>query len=452
MNEDTPPLAAASPEIHPAPEARFSALAQVWRVLSHPILLALLLALAAVVMALHLWLPQLPSALAADPTASSAWLAQAAAQTPGGDLLRALGAFDLAHNAALRLLLPLLAAVLCIHLINGVLRILAARRLAPPTVWLPGLHAWDAALGAQLDEDAWSLLCARLCPAARLDVAELEDGVTQQLCDCHAGRQWLSLLTEIGLLLALAALLLNLFSGWQVDGLTLIPGEHVALTPYTDLTVELSDDASQLRICCPLKEVPLTQSGIRKGFVQVQVTDRDSALHVALKRGDEALKLQAIEQGGYTATDLVVHFPEANSERAIAAPDANLFFRLVALGDGGFRVQALDANNQMLFSQEIHADAALPVTDGLTLYLRPTTFIIVRAWGRPWTWLLLPAMLLILIGLFVRLRYPYWRVGVRMNEAGMALRWQGARTTYSRFVELIAHLSPSSPPNKEENN
>jgi len=443
VNEDYPPAAAVTfPEIHPAPEARFSVLAQVWRVLSHPVLLALLLTIAAGAMALHLWLPQLPTALTADPTASSAWLDKTAAQTPGGGVLRALGAFDLAHNAALRLLLPLLAAVLLIHLMNGALRTLAARQLAPPDVWLPGLRAWDATLDAPLDEDAWSRICARLQPSVRVGPWQIvEDDAKQLLCDGHARGQWLSLLAEIGLLLALAALLLNLFSGWQADGLTLIPGGHVALAPYSEFTVGLNADASLLGICCPQKEAPLARGGIRLGFVRVQVTDRDSALHVALKGSDGALKLRAIEQGDYTASDLVVHFPEVNSERAIAAPDANLFFRLVALDNGGFRVQALDAANQMLLSEEIHDATALSVADDLTLYLRPTAFVIVRAWGRPWTWLLLPALLLILIGLTAR---PYWRAGVRMNGSEAALRWQGASATRKLFAELIAQASPST--------
>lgn len=442
MNDSSPTSAEAqAPAIHPAPEARLSALAQVWRALSHPVLLIALLILAGAALAAHLWLPQLPTPLVTDPAANSAWLDASAASITGGGLLRALGLFDVAHNAALRVILPLLAAVLLIHLVNGVLLARAARASAPPVTWLPGLHAWDATLPTSPDEEGWFRACADVCDTGRMQVTALDDGGEQRLCDCHFRHQWLSLLTELGLLLALAALLLNLFSGWQVDGLTLDPGASVSLSPYADLTVGVSADASQLTLCCPEKSVPLARGRIMRGSVRVWVTAENSALHIILKRGDVALQLQAIEQGARAADELIVHFPEARSERAIAAPQANLFFRLVALGDGGFRVQALDAANQTLFSQDIHGAAALPVDDDLTLSLTPTTFVTLRAQGRPWTWLLGPALLLLLMGLYWRWRRPYWRMGALVNDAGVVIRWQGPRITHQHFSLLLQRLA-----------
>ncbi len=429
------------PDIHPAPEARLSILAQVWRGLSHPALLWGLLALAGAALAAHLWLPQLPTSLAADPVAASAWLDATAVRVPVGGALRALGLFDVAHNAALRVILPLLAATLLIHLVNGVILVRAARASAPPVDWLPGLRAWDATLPAVPDEVGWFEACADACDAGRMKVTTLEDGGEQRLCDCHFQRQWLSMLVELGLLLALAALLLNLFSGWQVDGLTLDPGASVSLAPYTDLTVGLSDDAAQLTLCCPETSVPLARGRIMRGSVLVRVQDESNALRISLKRGDEALQLQAIEQGARAADELIVHFPQARSERAIAAPAANRFFRLVALDDGGFRVQALDAANEVLFSQDIHEAAALPAGDDLTLTLTPTTFVTLSARGRPWTWLLLPALLLTLVGLVWRWRQPYWRLGVLTNQTGAALRWQGPAATRKRFEQLLGRLA-----------
>ncbi len=434
------PAEAPAPDIHPAPEARLSALAQAWRTLSHPALLTFLLALAAGALAVHLWLPQLPTSLAADPAAGSAWLDEMAAQTPGGNVLRALGAFDLAHNGTLRVVLALLAAALLIHLTNGTLRALAARRLTAPLAWLPGMLAWEATLPARLNDETWERTCSDACSQARMQAEEQESGETKRLCDCHARWQWPALLTEIGLLLALLALLLNLFSGWQMDNLTLDPGETISLAPYADLTVGLSGDASQIILCCPERRAPLARGSMMRGGVQVRVTDEAQALHISLERNGEALNLQAIEQGAQAAPRLIVHFPQVRSERAIAAPEANLFFRLAALDDGGFRVQALDANNQVILSKKIQQEAALPVGEGLTLHLTPATYITIRAQGRPWTWLLWPALALTLVGLFAHWRYPYWRVGALQNQAGVALRWQGPKATRRRFAAFIAHL------------
>ncbi len=436
------PAEARSSDIHPAPEARLTALAQAWRALSHPVLLIIPLALAAGALAVHLWLPQLPTSLAADPAAGSAWLDEMAAQMPGGNVLRALGAFDLAHNGTLRVVLALLAAALLLHLINGMLRALAARRLTAPLTWLPGLDAWEAALPEGLGNKAWEGACADACPQARMLTEEQETSEVKRLCDCHARWQWPALLTEIGLLLALLALLLNLFSGWQVDNLILDPGGAVSLEPYADLTAGLSEDASHLILCCPERRAPLARGRMMRGGVQVRVTDEAQALHISLERNGEALNLQAIEQGAQAAPRLIVHFPQARSERTIAAPEANLFFRLAALDDGGFRVQALDANNQVILSKKIQQESALPVgeDEGLTLHLSPATYITIRVQGRAWTWLLWPALALTLVGLFARWRHPYWRVGSLQNQAGVALRWQGPKTTRGRFAAFIAHL------------
>ncbi len=426
--------------IHPSPEESPSLLTRFWRTLTHPMLLGVLTALTVSVLAADLWLPQLPTALTSDPVAATAWLNDAAARIPGGTLLQSLGAFDLAHNLALRVLLPLQAAVLLLHLVGGVLRAWDARRLHPPNRWLPGLKTWEAMLSPAPNAVSLRVPCASLCSSPRSDAASEDDG-EMEWCDCHYRMQWLALAWELGLLLALMALLMNLYSGWQVAPIVLDPGQSASLAPYADKDVSLSEDATHIAICCPPASALVTQGSVGTEGVRAHVVSSGQAVQVILTRRGRPLQLQAIEENAHVARQLVVHFPKVRSERVIAAPEVNLAFRLVALDEGGVRVQALDAQNQTLFSQDVHGASDLPVGDDLMLRVHPTSYVTLRVQGRPWTWLLWPAGLLLLLGIFVSWRWPFWRAGMRKNEAGVSLRWQGVASTRRRFHHLLHLLS-----------
>ncbi len=424
-------------DIVPAPEEAPTLLAKLWRVFSHPILLVALMALAMILMGIHIWIPQLPTPLANDPVAASSWLERMANQFPGGGALRALGLFDLAHNLPFRALLAFLAAVLLLRFINGLIRVMHVHRLAPPVQWVPGLHAWDVVVSDAAVTSSWEAACGSSCSLPRVRVIELDES-RERLCDCHHRKQWLHLFLELGFIVALASLMLNLHAGWQLDGLALDPGQHASLAPYVNKDVLFSEDAMQIGLCCPAVSAPLDQGGVADGGIWMAVDARGQAVHIALAKGTEALQLQAIEENARIAPHLIVHFPEVRSERAIAAPEANRAFRLVALGDGAFLVQVLGPGNDVLTSKEVSGDSVLPIGKDLTLHIEPTHYVVLRVQGRPWTWLLWPAALLAAVGMFARWRWPYWRLGIRSNEAGFAARWQGAastRRTFQTFLE-----------------
>ena len=420
-----------------APGEPPSVLVKFWEALGHPLLLGVLAFLAAGVMAVHLWLPQLPTALANDPLAAAAWLDSVSKTIPGGNVFRALGLFDVVHNLILRVLLPLFATVLFIHMLGTALTAWRVRNLAPPLEWLPGLIVWEAVITPAPDERGWFDACTSLCgsPRHRTLVEKAEE-----ICDCHHRAIWVGLALELGLLLALAALLLNLYSGWQMDSLTLDPGQKLSLAPYANMNVSLSEDATQIVLCCPQTAALVSYGRVRQNGVVVKVTRIGQAAKVALSHHGQSLQLQAIEENAPVARELVVHFPEPRSERIIAAPEANLALRLVALERNGVRVQVLDADNQTIFSEDVYERTALSVGDDLVLRITPTSYVTFRAQGRPWIWLLIPAGFLILIGLITRWRWPYWRLGLRTNAAGAAIRWQGARSTRSYFRHFLAYL------------
>ncbi len=435
----TPRPSEASPSIDmaPAPEGTPTLLAKIWRVFSHPLWMVILMALTAIMMMVHMWAPQLPSPLVNDPIAASTWLERMANQVPGGAMMRALGLFDLAHNLPLRALLAILGAVLLLQWMNGVLRVFSVRRLTPPEQWAPGLQAWEVSVPAASMSTTWQEACLSYCSQPRMQEMNAEDARVQ-LCDCHHRWQWLHLFLELGFLLALASFMLNLHGGWQLDGLVLDPGQHVSLAPYVDKDVLFSDDASQIELCCPSVTASLDQGRVVDGSIWVNVVARGQAAKITLTKGARALQLQAIEENARIASQLIVHFPEARSERAIAVPEVSRAFRLAALGDGKFLVQVLGPGNDVLASKEVSGNSILPIDKGLTLHIEPTHYVVLRVQGRPWTWLLWPAALLAAVGLFARWRWPYWRMGVRSNDAGIVVRWQGAastRRTFQTFLE-----------------
>jgi hypothetical protein len=434
--------AANTPKLHPAPLARGPLLAQLWRGISHPLPLTALLIIATAALIAHLTLPQLPTSLIANRSAATLWLDETAEALPAGALLRALGAFDLSHLTTLKILLALLTALLLIHLINDILRMQATRTLHPPLHWLPGLHAWDANIAARPDDIAHPHPAT--CPQPRHIVAEDTQTPAQHLYDCHARQQWLAMLLHLGLLLGLAALILNLSRGWQTEPLSLDWGQTQSLAPYTQLQIGLNNDGTALTLCCPETQIPLPRTHIMRGNVRLHTHNPQNALLLSLKQNDTPLKLQAIEQRAYAADELIVHFPQPRSERVIAAPEAQRSFRLTALDDGSFRVQALNAANQVHLSETIHQAVTLPLEPDLTLTIIPRSYITLNARGRPGTWLLWPALTLILAGLYARWRYPYWRLGILSNPAGLSLRWQGTPRTRTQFLALLHQLTPEN--------
>ena len=171
------------------------------------------------------------------------------------------------------------------------------------------------------------------------------------------------------------------------------------------------------------------------------------AVKVRATANGQALTLQAIEQAGSPAEEVILRFPQARSERTIAIPDRSLVFRIVATGDQRFLVQGLDANSDMVGSQELEGPGVMRFDD-IEVRLEPTHFVTLRVASRPWLWLLIPAGLITLVGLALRWRFPYVRWGWRSNEGGTTIRWQGQRGGRPRLAELVAllDLPPSEDP------
>ena len=174
-------------------------------------------------------------------------------------------------------------------------------------------------------------------------------------------------------MLALLALTLNLRLGWQTDLIELDPGEQISLMPLSAASIQLDDTPLAEPCCVPGQLAPLVLDSQQRLGIAIRQQALNPALAVIANAQGERLDLQAIEQGGVQSTALALRFPQARTERAVAIPQRNLFLRIVNTGPHAFNLQALDASENVLLSQDVTAAATLPLDD-LTLELIPTYF------------------------------------------------------------------------------
>jgi len=415
--------------------------ARIWHALAHPAVLLLLLLLLLPVFIALVWLPQAPTPMGEE--ARNAWLATTAAQYPAGEWMQALGLFDLAHNGFLKLLMTLLAVVLAVRLVNRLQLAWLTRHLSAPLNSLPCTNAYDIEMGRAFQPEQWGDFCDNQFQRQRREIDE-NTGLTRQWRgDRHQRWTWVATLLEVGLVLLLLSLALNLRFGWQLDDLLLDPGGFVALEPYSSQTLELSEDGDTLVLCCqPERTISVSGAIMSAGGLQIRQQQVGPALTVVVHTGDNLLLLHPIEQGGSPEQELVLRFPQERSERAVAIPERNLFLRVVHTGPDQYNIEVLDASSAVLLSQKIEGTSSL-ILDDMELQFTPTRHLKLGVISRPWLWLLIPSIVFILAGLFVRWRFPYLRVGAFVGSASASIRWQGQQGVHPAPEEIDAQLAKS---------
>ncbi len=419
------------PSWTPAPHAPDTPLARLWRGLTHPVWVLVLLSLALLITVLHLWLPQLPAGRGGAPVAANAWMSATAASFPAGSLWAALGLFDLAHNAAVGLLVVLLAVSLTLRLIDRLHLAWASRRLALPEWDLPTTTTADRRV-----EGMTAFPDGRLEAYAQRTEQSQDNSPGAWVGDRNQRFTWSGVLIEGGLLIALAALLLNLRFGWQVGPISLEPGQSASLEPFSSASLQLDAGGHHIHLCCQ-PDRTATVGGGSFGSPGLRVVEQEigPALVITATANGQAVVVQAVDQTDTPSTTSVLRFPQARTERAVAIPDRNLFLRVVQTGANAFSVQALDAGNNVLLSQEIGGAEQVALGD-LTVYLLPARFVTLQVRSRPWLWLLVPALVFLLIGGLLRWRFPYSRLGARAGAGALALRWQGQGRAYPKIDDI----------------
>lgn len=399
---------------------RLTSLYRTWLRLAHSWLIVPLLVVTIFVGWVQWALAQLPTALAGDALATQLWLDRSG----GGAWLQWLGLQRVAQQGWVRAVLALAALFLVQRLWSRWQLARSARQLQSPLHDLPftkTLTAQTLALEPnQVDEQL-----AELAERHRLTTKETEDGVTWEWIGDRQGRRvfWQSL-WEIGWLLLLLLVIWQLRAGWQSDALILTPGDTLTLAPYDQLTLQMTEDGSRIRLCCqPTTEMALPGSGMRKGGLQMTVSRLLPVLQVQARTAQGPLALQDVDASA-AGQELLLQFPQERSERAIAIPERNVVLVVVALGEDRFQLQLRDAANAPLSNSELHGSGEL-VWQDVHIKLQASRAAELSVGYRPGLWLLWPALALLGVGLWALWRWPYVRWALRGNAAGGHLRWQG---------------------------
>lgn len=407
---------------------------------------------------LLLWLcaifvQQMPGQLRDDPAEAARWLLVASEQYGAlGNVMRALGLFNVLHNPLLQLLLMIITLVLLIHLGNVSA---ATWRLYRVTAWLqspvsgPGdpvaltavqpIYRLRQAFAAETEQVVAQLqteLAKRfperqrtdvtLPPTAPADAVDAPPGdppnapvvpppqETRLLAIRHLRYALLRPLLLIGLFVALMAIWLILVAGWEDTPPLLAPGDQYkgakqALTIHYDATAAIDETgAPQLLAQVSEATYPLAlASTLRTNWWQLAITTHQGPPALLLQTEDETALLS---QPGQTQAlpQIGLIFPSVGSEEFVVV-DQTLVLRVVRLLGSSTQpditafwveVYQVDADEPVLRVEVVGRSREVFTINGQRYTLNfvhlPSVALAVRY--QPGVWLLGLALLLVLIG------------------------------------------------------
>jgi hypothetical protein len=418
-----------------------------WLTLSRPWLLISSGGFILVLLVGALVLPQLPGQLNSDPTSAARWLLEVSASYGAlGNLMAALGLFNVQHSLLLQILLAVIGLILFVHLGDLVAAAWRLHRLptlltlsamgegAPVTMPSPQpLYRLRQAspLGPdRLIAQLYDHLTTRfeqltVTPAKAIGGDPVADASTIQpseappvvaahlLATHHA--QWANLrpVLMIGLLLALLVVWLIVIWGWEVSPPILGPGDEFRSTPHQlqlTYTVEQQGELVTPTLQVQIGEEVATMRLADPGEVRLQ------GVEVSSQPGLPALWIQTVD--GHTPlaragqAETVEHlgllFPGPGSEESLVLPDQAVGVRIVRMTD------PLEEAKQPAFLVEVYEGddsqprqrvqigeqptAVISTTDRVALHfsLLPAVGVTVRY--LPGRWLLWLALGMVLIG------------------------------------------------------
>lgn len=425
-----------------AADALWQGLRRSWLVVACAVAL-LLLFLAAML------LPQLPGLVRGDATATARWLAGTSAEYGVlGELLRALGFFNVLHSLLLQLLLAVLTLILFIYLGDVIATIWRYRRLPgllhhagnepgepldlPPgsqTLYRRRLAAPQPPDGVVVDyqrrlsRDYDRVERAEVAAQTDADPAEGagEAGSPEQRLLALRNVRWAQRRLALfgGLLLALLTVWLILIAGWELTTPVLAPGVEYrsanhGITLHYSVTQSTADLEPQVYVQVGSASGVLPATAARGSINGINVWVRPvlPGLYVTTVAGEPVLA-----RAGQTETSagLGLTFPAPGSEESIILPDEAVGLRIVRLGEetastagGGFLLEVYQGeSSQPARRMTIGAEPVERVVlaeEGLELEFVQFPGLVVDFRHTPGLWLLWPALALVLAGAL-----SFWR-------------------------------------------
>lgn len=429
-------------------------LGALWRLLQRPWLLITLGLCALLLILCALFLPQLPAEISDNPAAISRWLTEQSSRLPvGGNILRALGLFDVLHSALLRLLLTLIGLTLLIHFADLVAIALHHYRLpkqitkslkadsvtfplASPTSTYR--QSTNVAESADIQsEKVQTYLNQQFGNVVTLN-SDTENGAksgienaTNFLARRNLNFALLRPLLILGLLLSLVPVWNIIINGWELSPPPLAPGEFqryesnqlsfrydVATGDETEDGAESNEMNLQIQVGEDEQIFPVDGS-IRTTINQVEIRAAAGppALRVSTVDGQERLALQ----GQSAASSSVgLTFSEPGNEGIIlipsTIPEQAAILRIVRgpeLDEPNYLIEVLSPNTDATTQTEVEKSIRmrpnevqnLEIMAGqVPLRIDSTVGLSINARYLPTTWLFIPAVILVLLGAL-----GYWR-------------------------------------------
>lgn len=361
------------------PKAVGMAATATWRALRHPLLVLIMVMLAAILVAAGSLLAQLPGQLRDEPTTASRWLLNASsAHGMWGNLWLGLGLFDILHSPLTALLGILLALALSAHLaaqIASIVQMRSAQRAMTHAVAQIGTPVSIAngprlvrsrfavtALPAEVGDLVQIHLAQRFgtieqsvgeildtesfdksqggSDATSPDGADNESPACDQRFLALTGQNllWLRLLLPIGLMLALGAVWVAVAFGWHVTTPPLAPNDTFrAVNQNLELVYQVpaagqGDTAATLIVRNGTGSEAfsvLRAQRIRVGSTLVNIQPQYPGVLVQMEDG--AAKL-ARPGGTERISQVGVVIPTRGSEESVLLPDYGAGLRIVQRG------------------------------------------------------------------------------------------------------------------------
>lgn len=385
-------------------------------------------------------LPQLPGQLHSDAAEAARWLQ--GASTPygvAGDILVALGLFNVLHSFLLQLLLVIISLILFVHLGDLLAGLWLHRRLPhlvqqPATspgepLTLPSpqslyrlrqantldMESLAAHVQSALAERFAQVLQTTPLTTPAPNEADLaQPGEVRLLATRHTVWSYLRPLLMFGLLVALAAVWTIVTTGWELAPVALAPGESYRYPPHgLEFVYQVEEGAGEM--------TPLLVAQIKgaQNTVVAKTPLETTLAGVALRvqPGPPALLIstvdgaQALTRAGQsdTASSLGLAFPSPGSEEAVVLPEQAVGLRIVRMaddavpeGDHAFLLEVYQGENAQPAQRLTIGGKPMEIIqlddEGLSLRVMELYGLEVSARYLPGVWLLWLAGVLVLVG------------------------------------------------------
>jgi cytochrome c biogenesis protein ResB len=391
-----------------------------WRFATGDALLAAVLIVLALCLALLALLPQTPQN---DPVAYSRWLSET--QQRFGNLttpLITLGLFSIANSILFRLALGAVAFCCALRLLDQIDQLRAIK--AVPDV--PAHPIVDQTLNIDLATTEARLHGysfrsrddAMVAPATTM-VAP----ATMIMAERFARRSIVAaLMVYGGAVIILLGLVLGSFVDTRADGLVVEPSSPTAITgtPYAIRLDALTNDRASITLLNQTElaaqgEVAAKQPFAGSGFAIYLGSIGPALIVTATNDISGSLRLQSAADDPLQPEKFAAFTPD-RSETFIAAPAIGVVLQIAMVNPDHYNVQAYQSATGKILTSSTNAPGSTLVVSHTVFAFQPSAFITVSAVNQPSHWLIIPAWMVVLLGIIGLIMWQPQRVWLQAVE------------------------------------